>query len=741
MRTSNSTHTDTRTQTETHTHTYTYTYTHTETRARAAALVTITAFGFGPLGRTGPSSPSSKFASFRSSLEGYLLALDSAGLIGRQLINVGRAFGGSITAEQLRFQVEGADQTQIEAELQRLAAAELVELDPEGSIHVDEIMAAYHGSLLLSMSDKQAISSDQLQHICRQLSINAPGKKDDRIAAIAAHFADGAERQLVLKGLGAKARSLLGRIVEIAGPRVITAEHLGLGRYQLQQVSAPRYSQHRPQLPSELAPLAELVARGIVGVAEWEGTLWIWREALPLLDVPLYRNWNAAPQPDKALSSPPTPQLPSIVSIVDRALRYWARVRPPVLKNGELRLAKTVVRSTAKALGCDEAVATLVSCLVIDLGLLLPNSVGTSGRGRDRTVDQVWLADPTLAEAWNETSQVDRWTCLVAAWCRPDEPDQQQLLCNRHLVLWELANLEPDEGYVGDHAFSRWMGDRYASLGVVAAVDEVIVDLRILGLAPPDGPLALTPLGRQLLQDPAAVREILVATATSVVIQGDMTVLVPPGLDPEIHSRLSDLAHVESSGQAELLRLDEERITKAVQAGATADDIVRFLAGVSSVPLTDSVTRLVRDAAGRADRVRLATAATVVVTHDPADLTLACSIKSAQLVAVSDTVAVSPLPLDKVRTALDRKGLAPTLAAGESSPVTARSAAADAASLRRQAEQARRLAAVGGRPFDSSYADDLDQLADKLSDPRRRLRAEGPLALTPALVASLVDES
>jgi Helicase conserved C-terminal domain len=402
-----------------------------------------------------------------------------------------------------------------------------------------------------------------------------------------------------------------------------------------------------------------------------------------------------------------------------------------------------VIGTTAKALGVPADTVDLVARLAIDLGLLLVNTVAVSGRGRNRRVDQVWLADPVLLAAWEQTPAVGRWSRLVASWCRPNSfVNQHQLLCNRHLVLWELSNLAPGMGYDGDEAFASWIAERYATLGVEGAVDVVLADLRVLGVIPPAGPLALTAVARRLFDDPASVAEGLGPADTSVVVQGDLTVLVPPGTDYDVHQRLVDLALVESDGAVQVLRLNEARITRAVQAGSSGETIIAFLRQVSSVPLVDAVTRLVQDAASRANRVTLTAATTVVLVSDPADLILACSVKGAKLEAVSDTVAISALPLDKVRAALDRKGLAPALTAGASSPpgqaFAPRSASGEAEldRIRARAGIARRAAEQTGNEMMRRQADRLDETAKKLADPRTRLEVPPVLALTPARAAA-----
>lgn len=119
------------------------------------------------------------------------------------------------------------------------------------------------------------------------------------------------------------------------------------------------------------------------------------------------------------------------------------------------------------------------------------------------------------------------------------------------------------------------------------------------------------------------------------------------------------MAEVENQSGAVVSRLTLDRITTAVQRGESVETIVEFLTELSSVPLADTVVRLVHDAASRVGRIRIVHAPTVVAVNDPADLVAALAVKAAKLTRVTDTVAVSELPHAKVRAALDKQGLAP----------------------------------------------------------------------------------
>ncbi|MFV0257380.1 MAG: helicase-associated domain-containing protein [Acidimicrobiales bacterium] len=685
----------------------------------AGALASISAAGFGPF--AGESSGPADLV---------WVSAQSSGVTALRLIEVLVAHGGTLSDEQLRFQTSGADLADIAEELGRMIEIGLVTLTADGRVDLDrDLLDGLE--LPPSMDDYQALSSDEVRMICVELGVKPPTRKGERIQAIVDRFADPDGRAAVMDGLSGPARTLLATIAERGRGRPIPAETAGLDGYVLHLISRYRRGSlnRRPVGESGFPGLAQLVERGIVGLSAWDTTVWIWREAIPLLDAPLITDWDVAPRPTTSRCRPVPHRPAPVVAVADRALALWAESPPKVLKNDETRLPKPAVRSTAKALKVDEATVELAASLLIDIGLILPNTTAVSGRGRRRTVERQWLPDPVLLAAWKALPTPLRWARLLGAWARPEPPHgQRQLLANRHLVLWELDELEPGDGYDDDDAFSRWIGDRHGTVGLAAAVNQVLGELRALGLIPAAGPIGLTDQARQVLADPERVGATVTATATSVIVQADLTVVIPPDLDHDVHLRLTELAERECGDAVEVLRLDEDRIVRAVQAGQSPGDIVAFLDRISSVPLADPVVRLVHDAAGRADRVRLVSAATVVIIDDPADLKLACSIRSAKLEAVAANVAVSPLPLDKVRQALDRKGLAPAVTAGPSERPAARSTLDQAADLRARAERARATAAQLGRAGENPVSARLERMADELSDPAKRLTTTGPLA-------------
>ncbi len=700
--------------------------------ALAVPLNAIRAFHSGPRGDT--NNPAPTLRALRDSTTGMWNALDSAGHTGRRIVTVIAALGGRATPDQFAFQTRDADVIDLSEALERLVAAGLVEQGAHGALVLGKQIVA---SLRVpSLADPNTINSDVLAVICRNLGVGKaiPARKQARIDAIAAVFADSHQAERVRSSLSQSAIELMNRIARIAGVGALDSEVIGVEAYLLRYAAPSPYNRNMPAHLMEHGPLValrELASLGIVGLTEWGFEIWIWSEAWPLLDRPFITDWPTARQPEVAPVADQSVRMPSIIATLDHALGVWEANPPAVLKNGDARVAKTQVRATAKSIGSDEATVDLVGRLVIGIGLLLPNVVAASGRGRNRRVERSWMADPTLLTAWQQTAPIDRWLLLFADWCRPSTDVGEQLLENRHLMIWELGALDQAMGFADADELAKWVAHRHGPIGHPDAIGECIVDLRALGVVTATGPIGLTRLGRAALDDPGSIGDVIGAGATSAIVQADLTVVAPPDLRHDLTLRLGTIAEVESDSAAIVYRLSPERITRAVQAGDTATDIVEFLADLSSVPLTDTVERLVTDAAGRAGRVRVVAATTVVIVTDPADLKVACSVRSAKLTAVSDTVAVSEIAANKVTAALEKKGLAPHVVVDAADRPRRSSESEAAEALARAA--AMRTATGSSSSFVQRHADLIEKEARARTDVAKRLQVTGPLAVTPGL--------
>ena len=702
--------------------------------AEAVPLAAAAVHGLGPVHLPGAGSPSARLRQLPRSRDAVRVAAESVGRLGAQMLTVVSFHGGRISQGLLEAETGSVDPSRLDEAVGRLVDANLVAREGAG-LRLTPAASEVIAPVGMSLGDPQAITSDALALMCKQLTLPMAGRKQDRIDAITARLSSDAGRLAVRASLSAAALGLLDRLAVRAGPTPVSSTVLGLSAADLMEAEPAQFAFQSRRISSRAAPLQELCSRGVVGVDPWNEWLWIWREGWPVAERPIFHDWTAAPRPTTAPVIDLPLQVPLIVAVMGRALQHWDASPPPVLKGGAVRLGKPALRATAKAIGSDEATVGSIAASALSLRLLLSNVVSVSGRGRNRIVDQVWRADPDARVAWDALPAPARWLRLVADWTAPPGPDDRQLLANRHLVLWELARLPPGQGFVDDPALAAWLQDRYLPTGVAEACSASVEDLRALGLVTAVPlPLALTAIGRLALRGPKAVLEADFGGARDVIVQSDHTVVCPADLDPELKLRIAELARLESEGGASVFRLDRRLITGAVQRGDSEEAILVFLTAVSTVALPSTVTHLVADAARDAERFRLLTAVTVVVTRDPADLVHACRVQAAQLTAVSDTVALSPLPAGKVRAALERKHLAASIVDATAGAPTARRAADDAVRLLELAAIHKGHVAPGANPLRARMAADLTRQAEELTNPGRRFAVTAPLALVPSML-------
>lgn len=702
--------------------------------AVAVPLAAAAVHGLGPVHLPGSGSCSARLRQLPQSRDAVRVAVESAGRLGAQILTVLSFHGGRISQAQLEAETGAVDHGRLDEAIGRLIDANLVAREGAG-LRMTSAATEIVAPVGVSLSGPQAMTSDALALMCKQLGLSAAGRKQDRIDAIAARFGSEEGRLAVRASLSQAALGLLDRLAVRTGPTPVSSSALGLSAGDLREAEPAQFAFQSRRTSSRAVPLQELCARGIVGVDPWNEWLWIWREGWPVAERPIFPDWTVTARPAIGLVMDLPLQVPSIVAVMGRALQHWDTTPPPVLKGGNLRLGKPALRATAKAVGSDEATVGIIAASALSLRLLLSNIVSVSGRGRNRVVDQVWRADPDARAAWDTLPAPARWLRLVADWTSPPSPDARQLLANRHLVMWELACLPQGEGFVDDGALAAWVQDRYLPAGLGEAASASVEDLRSLGLATTaPSPLALTAIGRLALRGPKAVLEADFGGARDVIVQSDHTIVCPADLDPELKLRIAELARLESEGGASVFRLDRRLITGAVQRGDSEEAILAFLAAVSTVALPTTVTHLVADAARDAERFRLLAATTVVVTRDPADLVHACRVQAAQLTAVSDTVAISPLPAGKVRAALDRKHLAASIVDPTASAPTARRAADEAVRLLELAAIHKSHTAPGATTMRARMAADLTRQAEELTNPALRFAVTAPLALVPSML-------
>ncbi|WP_350227744.1 helicase-associated domain-containing protein [Paraoerskovia sediminicola] len=229
----------------------------------------------------------------------------------------------------------------------------------------------------------------------------------------------------------------------------------------------------------------------------------------------------------------------------------------------------------------------------------------------------------------------------------------------------------------------RWGSPR--SRPPVAAVEGLLTEAATLGIT---GAGAASPLGAALRGDeaagasasasrtlphptPARVAELGAALdalvpppVDEVLLQGDLTGIVPGRPGPALEALLADSADVESRGAAVTVRFSGSSVTRALDAGRTADQLLAALGSHSRTPVPQPLEYLVRDAARRHGRLRVGSATSYLRSDDPAALAGLVddrALRALGLFAIAPTVLAAHAPAAEVRAALRERGLSPTV--------------------------------------------------------------------------------
>lgn len=353
----------------------------------------------------------------------------------------------------------------------------------------------------------------------------------------------------------------------------------------------------------------------------------------------LVRRIPAEPPLGEAPTRAPEIMAAEVVGAADEILRHlalllgrWTDEPPGVLRAGGL--AARDVKQLATVLGSSASHATLVCEVAGMLGLIghVHHDDGNS-----------WAPTPA-ADSWSALPPERRWAALAVAWMRSSrvpwlagtrtdrgvlraalDPELHRAWAAplRRRCLLALADwpdgAAPTPAQVRDHL--AWQTPRSAPpLATVAAVLEEATAIGLLG-AGALGPPARTLLDTQDEQATAAAMAALYPAAVDdVIVQGDLTGIVPGRPSSGLAALLEACADVDSRGAALTVRFTVDSIGRALEAGWTADELLTRLRGASRQPLPQPLEYLVSDAARRRRRVRVQPAGAVIRTDDEAGL-------------------------------------------------------------------------------------------------------------------------
>ena len=417
-----------------------------------------------------------------------------------------------------------------------------------------------------------------------------------------------------------------------------------------------------------------------------------------------------------------------VVRLVDALIDLWDEAPPSVLRAGGLGVRD--VRRAAQALGVDEATAAIVvelaaaAELVADDGEAPPSYVPTTRADAWADADEAdrwamlaaaWAA--SRRTPWRAGSRDDKGSVRA-----PLSPDLHRAWVPRlrAQVLEALAGQPGAPLTAADVlAVLAWRTPR--AVPPEAAVEGLLREAALLGAT---GAGALAGPGRALLaqllarlSEPAhgmagagtdspafargvsaaahgmagagsddprerdadepvdlveALRAVLPAEVEEVLLQGDLTGIVPGRPSRPLARLLERTADAESRGAATTVRFSTSSVTRALDLGATADELLAELAARSPVPVPQPLEYLVRDTARRHAALRVGSAGSYVRAADPAVLAGLAEdprLASLGLVRLAPTVLAAAVPAAELHAALRERGLLAALEGPDGRPL------------------------------------------------------------------------
>jgi len=499
--------------------------------------------------------------------------------------------------------------------------------------------------------------------------------------------------------------------------------------------------------------VAWLVRHGVLVAVDAEHVVLPRRTGLVLRDGRTHRGLDGRPVP----SGPEVAQAAVDAEAATAALdllrhtallaRTWAAAPAAMLRSGGLPVRE--LRRTALALETDDATAAAVVELAAGAGLVADDG--------DEPASFVTVD----LDDWLSTPPAEQWGRLVRAWVRsPRTPwavgtrdergaaraalaadlERPWVVLLRRRVLAVLAQ-NPGRTLDAEqvHAVLAWSSPR--AVPPVSAVAALLAETRSWGVT---GRGALSRAGRALVAEleadgtaprgadgitlTAALDAMLPAPVEDLLLQGDLTGVVPGRPAAALESLLDLSSEVESRGAGLTVRFTPASVTRALDAGMSGTALRAALARFSPSPLPQPLEYLVDDVARRHGTVRVGTAQSYVRVADPAVAAAILThraLEGAEAFLLAPTVVAAQVPAAVLAEAVRAAGSSPVLEAPDGHLLTGADVTAVGRARTRGADIAagRRRAASRARSASEQRDDGSD--ADRARAVVQRLRASG----------------
>jgi hypothetical protein len=555
-----------------------------------------------------------------------------------------------------------------------LIAAGLVWGDPDG-LHVmppvPDALGRYPAGLGRPAAALFAAVADlQLAPVLRALDL-PPAGQPRAGRAIAQRLADPDQVKAVLADLDPSEREVLERLA--AGPP--------LGLLRAAQATAGEVQ----------SPAHQLVLRGLLVPIDAQSVELPRELGLALRDHPMGAVNPAPPEVELSTRTPAeldqlgTTAVLNILRLLESLGQSWTVHPPAQLRSGGVGVRD--LRRTARDLGVDEPTAALVAEVAFAAGLVN----ATHG------VEPVYLPTADF-DVWERRDTVSRWTDIALAWVgmtrqpslvgqRGDRdrlitalgPDAERgtVPVARQQVLAALTELPPGSApLTRDSLLTRltWQAPRRAT-GQRPITEAVLAEADLLGLTAAGG---LTGYTRTLLAGSRTVAEQVLRSALPepvdyFLVQPDLTIVVPGPPTTDLGIDLALAADLESTGGANVYRVTEASLRRALDAGRSSSDLIAMMSLRSRTPIPQALTYLIEDLARRHGVLRSGAASSYLRCDDESLLARVLSdraVAALQLRRIAPTVVITTAPVPRVLEVLREAGYAPAAEAPDGEVVS-----------------------------------------------------------------------
>ncbi len=296
--------------------------------------------------------------------------------------------------------------------------------------------------------------------------------------------------------------------------------------------------------------------------------------------------------------------------------RAWAAAPPTRLRTGGIP-ARDLTR-TSRAVGATEDATALLIEVAAAAGLVAADSR-----------DQVSILPTPAFDAWLAQAPHEQHAALLVAWAampravattdqRPMSPElaAPTLPDLRRDTLRVLASAEGSWGDEEVTAALDWWAPRRHDTTRDERVRAVLDQGRGLGLIV-DG--TLTSAGRALLAGDGSLAAVLAQSLPGqvdrLILQADLTAIVPGLPTPALAELMRAMADAESTGAASTYRFSTDSIRRALDNGRTAGELLGELSRRAAVP--QALAYLIEDVARRHAVLRIGSASTFLRCDDP----------------------------------------------------------------------------------------------------------------------------